>query len=156
MAEKQKITQEGYNKLNEELEYLIKVRRPQIQEDIAVARAQGDLSENAEYHAAKEMQGEIEDRIRELNKSLQNIEILSRSEVSNGEVSIGSKIVLFDKDLEEEVTYYLVSSVEADLDCNKISDDSLLGKALKGKKTGEDVEVHAPAGTFVYTIISVD
>jgi len=155
MAEKQKITRDGWNKINEELDHLIKVRRPAIVHDIAVAREQGDLSENAEYAAAKETQGIIEDRIAELQALLDNCEIMSDDELSNETIALGSKVTLFDEDLEEEITYYLVNTAEADLDAKKISINSKLGEALFGKKVGEKVEVQAPAGVFYYSILSI-
>ena len=155
MAEKQKITRSGWNKINEELDYLIKVRRPEIIHEIEVAKEQGDLSENAEYTAAKEEQGNIEDKIHDLQTLLDNCEVLNDDEVSGDRAGLGSKVTLFDEDMEEEVTYSLVNTAEADLDAGKISINSKLGEALFGQKAGERVEVHAPAGTFYYTILSI-
>ena len=156
MAEKQKITKSGWNKINEELDYLIKVRRPEIIHEIEVAKEQGDLSENAEYSAAKEEQGNIEDKIRELQILLDNCEVLSDEEVSSERVGLGSKVTVFDEDMEEEVILSLVNTAEADYDAGKISINSKLGEALFGQKAGDRVEVHAPAGTFFYTILSIE
>lgn len=155
MAEKQKITRDGWNKINDELDVLIKVRRPAIIQDIAVAKEQGDLSENAEYHAARETQAIIEDRIKELQTLLDNCEIMSDEEISNDTVTLGSKVTLYDEDLEEEITYFIVNTAEADLETQKISINSKLGESIFGKKVGEKVEVHAPAGVFYYKILKI-
>ena len=155
MAEKQKITRDGWNKINDELDVLIKVRRPAIIQDIAVAKEQGDLSENAEYHAARETQAIIEDRIKELQTLLDNCEIMNDDEISNDTVTLGSKVTLYDEELEEEITYFIVNTAEADLDTQKISINSKLGESIFGKKVGERVEVNAPAGVFVYKILKI-
>lgn len=152
---KQIITREGWKKINDELDHLIKVERPQIVQAIAVAREQGDLSENAEYSAAKETQGIIEGRIAELQHLLDNCEILADDDVSNDRISIGCKVKLYDCDLEEEVVYYLVSTAEADLDEGKISLKSKLGEAMNGKKIGDTFTVHAPSGNFEYKVLDI-
>lgn len=152
---KQIITREGWKKINDELDHLIKVERPQIVQAIAVAREQGDLSENAEYSAAKETQGIIEGRISELQHLLDNCEILADDDVSNDRISIGCKVKLYDCDLEEEVVYYLVGTAEADLDEGKISLKSKLGEAMNGKKIGDTFTVHAPSGNFEYKVLDI-
>lgn len=152
---KQIITREGWKKINDELDHLIKVERPQIVQAIAVAREQGDLSENAEYSAAKETQGIIEGRILELQHLLDNCEILADDNVSNDRISIGCKVKLYDCDLEEDVVYYLVSTAEADLDEGKISLKSKLGEAMNGKKIGDTFTVHAPSGNFEYKVLDI-
>lgn len=153
--DKQIITREGWNKINEELEYLIKVERPQIVHDIAVAREQGDLSENAEYSSAKEKQGNIEDRIRELRALLDNSEILDDSAVSSDKVGLGCIVKLYDYDMEEEVTYSIVSSAEADVEAHKISIKSKLGEAMIGMSVGDTFTVHAPSGNYEYKILEL-
>ena len=153
--DKQIITREGWNKINEELDHLINVERPQIVKDIAVAREQGDLSENAEYSSAKEKQGIIEDRIRELKALLDNSEILDDSSVSSDTVGLGCYVKLYDCDMDEEVTYSIVSSAEADVDACKISVKSKLGEAMLGKKVGETFVVHAPSGNYEYKILEL-
>ena len=129
---KQTITKEGWKSINDELDYLIKVERPRIVQAIAVAREQGDLSENAEYSAAKEQQGIIEDRIAKLQHLLDNSEILVDSDVANDKISIGCKVKVFDVDMNEEIVYSLVNTAEADLDKGKISIRSKLGEAMLG------------------------
>lgn len=153
---KQIITREGWQKINDELDHLIKVERPNIVQAIALAREQGDLSENAEYSAAKETQGIIEGRIADLQRLIDNCEILDDESVSNDRVSIGCKVKLYDFDLEEEVCYSLVNTAEADLDEGKISLKSKLGEAMNGKRIGDTFTVHAPSGNFEYKIIAID
>lgn len=144
MAESIKLTQHGFDEKEERLNYLIKVRRPQCVEAIKVAREFGDLSENAEYDAAKDEQGRVEDEIRFLENLLANVEIIA-DEASDA-IVVGSKFVLYDVDFEEEHHYSLVSTVEADFTAGKISNGSPLGKALLGKKAGEIVNVVGPNG----------
>lgn len=153
---KQIITREGWQKINDELDHLIKVERPKIVQAIALAREQGDLSENAEYSAAKETQGIIEGRIADLQRLIDNCEILDGESVTNDRVSIGCKVKLYDFDLDEEVCYSLVNTAEADLDEGKISLKSKLGEAMNGKRIGDTFTVHAPSGNFEYKILAID
>ena len=149
------LTQEGYDEKEKELDFLIKVRRPQVIEAVKVAREFGDLSENAEYDAAKDEQGRVEDRINELENLLSHARILEDKDTPNDSVSVGSIVVLFDEDMEEECEFSIVSTVEADYFSGKISNQSLLGQARMGKKAGDVVEVKAPAGTSVYRIVRI-
>lgn len=155
MSEKQKITRDGWNKINDELDELIKVKRPQIVQAISVAREQGDLSENAEYKAAKEEQRSIDDRIHELNVLLDNCEIMDDSNISNDVISLGSQVTVYDEDMDEEFVYFIVNTAEADLSVGKISIKSKLGEALLGKKAGDRIEVNAPGGVFGYKILKI-
>ena len=149
------LTKEGYEEKERELDYLIKVRRPQAIEAVKVARDFGDLSENAEYDAAKDEQGRIEDRIAELENLLAHARILEESDTPADVISVGSTVVVFDVDMEEEVEFAIVSTVEADYFSGKISNQSLLGQALMGKKVGDVVEVRAPAGASTYRVVRI-
>ena len=145
MAEKKVIlTYEGLKKMEEELENLKTVRRKEVAEKIKEARGQGDLSENAEYDAAKEEQAEIESRIVVLEKMLRNAEVIDDDEVNNDMISVGSIVKLYDFEFEEEVEYSIVGSAEADPMNGKISNESPVGLGLIGHKLGE----FAPTRTF--------
>lgn len=132
MAEEKKVvlTYEGLKQREQELEELKTVRRKEVAEKIKEARGQGDLSENAEYDAAKEEQGEIEARIAQLEKMLKNAEVIDDEELSSDVVSVGSKVRVYDKEFEEEVEYVIVGSAEADPMNNKISNESPVGMGL--------------------------
>jgi len=147
------LTKEGYEEKQKELDYLIHVKRPQAVEAVKIAREFGDLSENAEYDAAKDEQGRIEDRIKELKNLLDNARILESSD--SDVVAIGSTVVLYDEELEEEMEISIVGTVEADFANGKISNQSLLGQSLIGKAEGDEVEVRAPAGVSKFRIIKV-
>lgn len=155
MAEIIYLTKEGYEAKQKELQYLIHVKRPQAVEAVKTAREFGDLSENAEYDAAKDEQGRVEDRIHELEALLANARILEGEEGESDVVVVGSSLVLFDEDMEEELAVSIVSTVEADFASGKISNQSLLGQSLLGHKVGDDVEVKAPAGTSKFRIIRI-
>ena len=141
---KYKLTQEGVEALEQELDHLTVVKRQEIADKLQEARAQGDLSENAEYDAAKDEQRDIEARIEEIEKILKNVEVID-----------GLKLKILDVELDEEQVINIVGSAEADVLNNKISNESPLGIALIGKKKGEMVEVAAPNGTFQYKILEV-
>ncbi len=141
---KYKLTQEGVEALEQELDHLTVVKRQEIADKLQEARAQGDLSENAEYDAAKDEQRDIEARIEEIEKILKNVEVID-----------GIKLKILDVELDEEQVINIVGSAEADVLNNKISNESPLGIALIGKKKGEVVEVAAPNGTFQYKILEV-
>lgn len=141
---KYKLTQEGVEALEQELDHLTVVKRQEIADKLQEARAQGDLSENAEYDAAKDEQRDIEARIEEIEKILKNVEVID-----------GLKLKILDVELDEEQVINIVGSAEADVLNNKISNESPLGIALIGKKKGEVVEVAAPNGTFQYKILEV-
>ena len=149
------LTPEGLKKLEDELEYVKVEKRKEIAEKIKIARGFGDLSENAEYVAAKEEQGNMEIRIAEIKKILENAEIIDDSEISTDTVSIGAKVKVLDVEFEEEEEYSIVGSTEADPSQNKISDESPVGKALIGRKIGETVDVEIPSGTISFKILEI-
>jgi transcription elongation factor GreA len=155
MPEKIPMTKKGYNKLVDELDNLRKVERPRNIQDIAEARSHGDLSENAEYHAAKERQGHIEGRIQEIQGKMALAEVIDTSRLSNEKVVFGATVVLIDQDSEEEKRYTLVGTDESDLKEGKISVISPVGKALIGHRAGEIVTVRIPAGTVDYEITEI-
>jgi transcription elongation factor GreA len=149
------LTQAGYDKLKEELDFLIKVRRREIAAQIGEARLKGDLKENAEYDAAKETQASIEARISELEFNLGRSRIIERENIPKDKVYIGATVTLVDLDTENQEVYILVSKEEADYDHNKISIESPIGKSLLGRKIGDIVKVEVPAGDFNYKIIDI-
>ncbi len=158
MADEKKIvlTSEGYQKAQEELEHLKVVRRKEVAQKIKEARSQGDLSENAEYDAAKEEQAEIEARIVELDNMLRNAEVIAEDELNSGHVSLGNTVVLFDEEFQEEVTYTIVGSAEADPANGRISNESPLGLSLIGHILNDIVEVDAPDGTITFKILGIE
>ena len=149
MDKKNILTYEGLKKLEDELEELKVVKRKEVSQKIKEAREQGDLSENAEYDAAKDEQRDIEARIEELEKILKN------AEVDLDKVSIGCQVKILDCEFDEELEYKIVGSTEANSLKGKISNESPVGKALLGKKIGDTVTVSTPAGEFSYKIISI-
>jgi len=149
------LTPEGLQKLEQELETLKVSGRKDIAEKIKIARGFGDLSENAEYDAAKDAQAAMEKRIGELEEMLKNVQVVQHSEVGTDVVSILSKVKVYDEDMDEEETYTIVGTTEADPDENKISDESPIGTALLGKKVGDIVEVETPGGSFELKIIEI-
>jgi transcription elongation factor GreA len=149
------ITPEGHAKLREELMRLKSVERPAIVQAIGVARDHGDLSENAEYHAAKDRQGFIEGRIKEIEAKLALAEVIDPAKLSGSRVSFGATVKLSNSDTEEEVVYRLVGADEADLAHGSISITSPLARALLGKEEGEEVKVRSPGGERVYEILEV-
>jgi len=149
------MTKEGYEKLKEELEYLLKVERPKNIKDIEEARAHGDLSENAEYHAAKEKQSFIEGRIRELQAKIAQAEIIDPSKMSHNRVVFGARVKVYDTEADEERVFFLVGPDEADASNGKISVTSPVGKGLIGKEVGDTVTIKAPGRTFEYEIVEI-
>ena len=149
------MSEEGYKKLMAELKELETVERPKISAAIAEARDKGDLSENAEYDAAKDEQRDIEARIEELEKILKNAEVFVEEEADLDKVSIGCQVKILDCEFDEELTYKIVGSTEANSLKGKISNESPVGKALLGKKIGDTVTVTTPAGEFEYKILSI-
>ena len=155
MAEKKNLmTYEGLKKLENELQDLKVNRRQEVAQKIKEAREQGDLSENAEYDAAKDEQRDIEARIEEIEKILKNAEVAD-DEVSIGTVNLGSTVTVYDYEFEEEIVFKLVGSTEAKSLEKKISNESPLGKALMGKTAGAEVEVETPAGIMKYKVVNV-
>ena len=157
MAEnmKQMYTKQGYQDLLDELKYLKLTRREEIKEQIAVARGFGDLSENAEYDEARNEQAKVEARIQELEALIENAEIIDETNMDVRSISLGSVVKLYDEDFQEEITYNIVGSNQADPLENKISDQSPIGRALMGKKAGESVTVIAPAGELHFKVLEV-
>jgi len=149
------ITRNGYNQLHKELENLKKVTRPQVIKAIEEARAHGDLSENAEYVAAKERQSFVEKKIREIEQKLANSEIMDTSNIPNDKVGFGSVVTLEYLDNGGEVTYQIVGPDESDIPMGKISIASPLGKALIGKEVDEEVMVKTPGGAKNYIILKI-
>ena len=145
----------GHKQLREELERLERVERPDIIKAIEVARAHGDLSENAEYHAAKERQGMVEGRILDLKDKLGRAEIIDCTTVATERVVFGTVITLFDMKTETEVTFQLLGPEEVDVDKGVISFLSPLGKALLGKEEDDEVSVGTPGGMREYEVISI-
>lgn len=150
------LTDEGLNKLEQELELLKTRKRQEVAEKIKVARGFGDLSENAEYDAAKEEQAQIEARIVQLENMLKNAKIIDQDEIDLTKVSIGTKVTVFDVEFEEELEYSIVGSTEADPDLNKISDESPVGRALIGRNIGDTVDVETPGGVIQMKILSIN
>ena len=156
MAEiKQMYTKQGYQDLVDELKYLKLTRREEIKEQIAVARGFGDLSENAEYDEARNEQAKVEARIQELEALIENAEIIDETTMDVRAISLGSVVKLYDEDFEEEITYSIVGSNQADPLEQKISDQSPIGRALMGKKAGDKVTVTAPAGELHFKVLEV-
>jgi transcription elongation factor GreA len=152
MTQKVPMTKEGYEKLKAELDHIIKVERPKNIRDIEEARAHGDLSENAEFHAAKEKQGHLDAKKRELQNKLANAQIIDVSKLTNEKVVFGATVTLADTDSGDLKTYTLVGQEEADFKKGKISIQSPVGKALIGHKEGDVVTIKTPAKTVEYEI----
>jgi len=149
------ITRDGYNKLHKELENLKKVVRPQVIKAIEEARAHGDLSENAEYVAAKEHQSFVEKKIQDTEQKLANSEIVDTLNLSNDKVGFGSTVTLENPDNGGKVTYQIVGPDESDIPSGKISIASPLGKALIGKEVDDEVIVQTPGGIKKYIILGI-
>lgn len=149
------MTEGGFRTLEEELKRLKTVERPAVIKAISEARAHGDLSENAEYHAARERQGFIEGRVLELEDIIARAEVIDVSKLSGSAVKFGATVKLADEDTDENVTYQIVGAHEADLSKGRISITSPLGRALIGKSVGESVEVQTPSGGKSYEVVGV-
>ena len=157
MGEQQEVilTQEGFDKLEEELNYLKTEKRTEIAERIKVARGFGDLSENSEYDEAKSAQAENEQQIVELEAKIRHAKVIDSKEIDTKTVQIGNTVKLYDEEFEEEIEYTIVGSTEVDLAENKISNESPIGKALLGRKKGEVVDVDAPDGIIKFEILAI-
>ena len=153
MADKQKYTKEGFQKLNDEYEFLTKVKRDEVKRAIAEARSFGDLSENSEYDEARNEQAKVEARIKELEELIQNAEVTSGDDMDEGVVGLGSNVRL--KKNGVEITYSIVGSNEANPFENKISDLSVIGKAIVGKVAGDKVIAQANSGAVEIEILEV-
>jgi transcription elongation factor GreA len=155
MMEKVPMTAQGYADLEAEIKQLKTVDRPRIIKAIAEAREHGDLSENAEYHAAKEQQGLTEARVADLEDKLSRADVIDVSKLSGNQVKFGATVKLVDEDTEEEVNYQIVGEVEADVKQSRISITSPIARALIGKSVGDTVEVATPGGGKCYEILTV-
>ena len=156
MKKKNLMTIDGVRKLEEELEDLKVNKRKEIAQKIKEAREQGDLSENAEYDAAKDEQRDIEARIEEIENILKNAEVVDEDENDSDTINIGSYIKILDVEFEEELEYKMVGSTEANSLQNKLSNESPLGKALMKKKVGDVVKAETPAGIIEYKVLSIE
>ena len=157
MAEGKKhiLTYEGLKKYEEELHELKLVRRQEVAQKLKEARAQGDLSENAEYDAAKDEQRDIEARIEELENILKNAEVIVEDEVNTDTINIGCMVRIHDEEFDEDLEYKIVGSTEADSLKGKISNESPVGRALMGRKVGDTVVVDTMAGSMKYKIMNI-
>jgi transcription elongation factor GreA len=153
--EKAPMTANGFAQLKEELRWRQQEERPRIIEAISEARAHGDLSENAEYHAAKESQSHNEGRIGELEDLISRAEVIDISKLSGTSVKFGATVTLADEDTDEEKVYQIVGDQEADVKGGKISISSPIARALIGKEEGDSIEVQAPGGAHGYEIVNV-
>ncbi len=149
------MTAGGYDRLTEELRRLKSVERPRIIKALEVAREMGDISENAEYHAAKEQQGLTERRVYEIEDKLRRAEVIDVSKLKGKEIKFGATVRLEDEDTEERTTYQIVGTDEADIQDGRLSITSPLARALIGKAVGESVEVNTPGGAKAYEIVTV-
>ena len=156
MADKKNIlTYEGLKRYEDELQNLKVVKRKEVDQKIKEAREQGDLSENAEYDAAKDEQRDIELRIEELEKLLKNAEVVVEDEIDLDKINIGCKVKVYDVDEDEEMEFKIVGSTEANSLQNKISNESPVGQALMGKKAGDVVDVETQAGVIQYKVLEI-
>ena len=156
MSEIQYFTEEGFQKLKDELEYLKSVERPKVIQQIAEARDKGDLSENAEYDAAKEAQGHLEDRINKLEAINSNARVVDTSKLDVSVVRLLTKVTIKNTANSMEMTYSIVPEAEADLKAKKISVSSPIGKGLLGKSIGEIAEIQIPKGIIEFEIIRIE
>ena len=149
------MTAGGYSRLEEELRHLKSVERPAIIRAIAEARDHGDLSENAEYHAARERQSFIEGRVAELEDKISRAEVIDPSTLTGKDIKFGATVTLVDEDTEEKAVYQIVGPDEADIAAKRLSISAPLARALIGKTVGDNVEVTTPAGSKSYEVVKV-
>ena len=150
------LTYAGLKKLEDELHDLKVVRRKEVAGKIKEAREQGDLSENAEYDAAKDEQRDIEARIEEIEKILKNAEVVVEDEVDFDKINIGCSVLVYDKEFDEEIQFKIVGSTEANSLQGKISNESPVGQALLGKKVGDEIQVETQAGVMEYKVLNIE
>ena len=150
------LTYAGLKALEEELENLKVVKRKEVAAKIKEAREQGDLSENAEYDAAKDEQRDIEARIEEIEKILKNAEVVVEDEVDFDKINIGCSVLVYDKEFDEEIQFKIVGSTEANSLQGKISNESPVGQALLGKKVGDEIQVETQAGVMEYKVLKIE
>jgi transcription elongation factor GreA len=156
MAQEVYLTKAGYEKMIQELDHLKNVERRRISRAIGEARLQGDLSENAEYDAAKDAQAHCEARIAEMEAKLANVRIIESQNIPADKVYIGAIVTLLDLDTQEELRYMMVSPEESNYEENKLSIFSPIGKGLLGKAAGEELAIPVPAGTLKYKILKIE
>jgi len=149
------MTADGYRKIEEEIRHLKTVERPAVIAAIAEARTHGDLSENAEYHAAKERQGFIEGRLMELDDLMSRAQVIDTSKLAGDQIKFGATVTVIDEDTEAKAVYQIVGDFEADVKKGKISVSSPIARALIGKDAGDTVEVNTPGGGRSYEIVKV-
>src|SRR6056297_500285 len=149
------MTVDGHRRLQEELKTLVRIERPKVVQDIAEARSHGDLSENAEYDAAKERQGFVEGRIQELNDKIARAQVIDTTSIKSDKIVFGATVTVFDIDTEKEATYQIVGEDQADIKEGKISITSPVGKALIGHRVDEEVRIVVPSGVRVYEITRI-
>ena len=150
-----KLTEDGLKQLEEELEYLKTKKRKEVSEKIKVALGFGDLSENSEYDEAKNEQAQVEARIVSVENMLKNAIVIDESERDTSKVELGATVTIHDIEFDEDITYKIVGSTEADPDEGRLSDESPLGKSLMGKAEGEMIDVDAPAEVIQYKILKI-
>ncbi len=151
------VTKAGLEELKQKLDYLMSEKRKEVAEKIKIAREFGDLSENAEYDAAKEEQSFVESEIKEIEDKILHAVIIDENEITAHDVSVGNTVTLLDVEFDEKLTYRIVGTTEADVSENKISNESPLGVALLGKKVGDVAKVPTPNGGFIeYKIITIE
>ena len=155
MSQTVPMTPEGYQRLQEELKHLIRVERPRVVQDIAEARDHGDLSENAEYDAAKERQGFVEGRIAEINGKMARAQVIDVSTIDTDKVVFGATVTVYDDESESESTYRIVGEDESDIKQGLISVSSPVAKALIGHRVDDEVQVKVPSGIRIYEIIDI-
>jgi len=149
------MTPEGYQRLQEELKHLIRVERPKVVQDIAEARGHGDLSENAEYDAAKERQGFVEGRIAEINGKMARAQVIDVTTLDSDKIVFGATVTVFDVESEVESTYRIVGEDEADIKQGLISINSPVAKALIGHRIDDEVQIKVPSGIRVYEVVDI-
>ncbi len=156
MSEEILLTQEGYDKVVEEHDYLVGVKRAEVAERIKEAISYGDISENAEYDAAKDEQADLEERVLKLENIMRKAKIIDESQISQDQVNVGHKIKVRNVEDDEEMEFVIVGSTEADPFEGRISNESKVGAALLGQKLGDTVEVFVPDGIIHYEILSIE
>lgn len=155
MSQTVPMTPEGYQRLQEELKHLIRVERPRVVQDIAEARDHGDLSENAEYDAAKERQGFVEGRIAEINGKMARAQVIDVSTIDTDKVVFGATVTVYDDESESESTYRIVGEDESNIKQGLLSISSPVAKALVGHRIGDEVQIRVPSGIRIYEIIDI-
>jgi len=155
MSQTVPMTPEGYQRLQEELKHLIRVERPRVVQDIAEARDHGDLSENAEYDAAKERQGFVEGRIAEINGKMARAQVIDVATIDTDKVVFGATVTVYDDESENESTYRIVGEDESDIKQGLISISSPVAKALIGHRINDEVQIKVPSGIRIYEIIDI-